>query len=334
MKILITTNPGLEDVCSEEVSSFGIKVLKAQDGRVEGSWEGDLEELVWNLERSKSVHKAFAIFYEGPLEGMELGWVKEYLTPNQTFAVRAERIGEGLPSPELASKVGERVIETIKEVYGRPPKVNLDHPSLVIYAEHRFGTVRLGILLTGEESLHRRYYRVKEHMASLKPSIAYSLLRLGGAEGAQRIVDPMCGSGTIAIEAVLGFAPPEVYCFDINKKYVMDAITNAKVARVKEMIAFGVHDATKLHEVVRDVDLIVTNPPYGIRMGSPKKVLKLYEKFFKSAYISLKKEGKLVMITPLEKARELAEKAGLGLVHERDVYHGDLWAKVFIFQRP
>lgn len=334
MKVLITTNPGLEDVCSEEAASFGLKVLKAQDGRVEGLWEGDLEELVWNLERSKSVHKAIALFYEGALEGLELEWVKEYLTPNQSFAVRAERIGEGIPSPELASKIGEKVIEVVKEAYGRPPKVNLDHPSLVIYAEQRFGVVRVGILLTGEESLHRRYYRVKEHMASLKPSIAYSLLRLGGAEEAQRIVDPMCGSGTIAIEAVLGFAPPEVYCFDINKKYIMDAITNARVARVKEMIAFGIHDATKLHEILRDIDLIVTNPPYGIRMGSPKKVLKLYEKFLESAYISLKKGGKLVMITPLDKAKDLARNAGLSLVHEREVYHGDLWAKVFIFQRP
>ncbi len=334
MKILITTNPGLEDICSRELESIGIKLLYFQEGRVEGEWKGDLEELVWSLERSKTVHKAFVLFYEGSLENVRLDWVREFLTPYHTFAVRAERIGEGLPSPELASKIGEKVINIIKETYGKAPKVNLDHPSLVIYSEQRFGKVRVGLLITGEESLHRRYYRIREHMASLKPSIAYSLLYLGGAMDANRIVDPMCGSGTIAIEAVLGFAPPEVYCFDINKKYVMDAITNAKVARVKEMITFGVHDATQLHEVVDNIDLIVTNPPYGIRMGSPKKVLKLYEKFFESSFKALRGGGKLVMITPLTEAKLLAQRAGLVLVHERDVYHGDLWTKVFIFQRP
>ncbi len=334
MKVLVTTNPGLEDVCSEELKGLGLGIEKYYEGRVEAKWDGDLEELVWALERSKTVHKAFAVFYEGKLEDMELGWVKEFLTPMMTFAVRAERIGEGIPSPELASIVGQRVIEAIKESYGKAPSVNLDHPSVVVYAEQRFGKVRVGVLLTGEESLHRRYYRVKEHMASLKPSIAYSMLKLGEAEEAERIVDPMCGSGTIAIEAVLGFAPPEVYCFDINKKYIKDAILNSKVARVKELIAFGVHDARRLHEIVNEVDLIVTNPPYGIRMGSPKKVLRLYEKFFFSAHKALKSGGRIVMITPLEEAKALASKAGLALIHEREVYHGDLWAKVFIFQRP
>ncbi|UXD21266.1 rRNA (guanine-N2)-methyltransferase [Ignicoccus pacificus DSM 13166] len=333
MKVVFTTNPGLEDVAAEEVSEWGVKILSLEEGRAEGLWEGDLEDLVWKLERSNTIHKAFALFYEGDFEKVDLSWVKEFITPHADFAVRAQRIGEGPESPEIARIIGEKVIDEVKKFYGSPPKVNLDYPSIVIVAEWRFGKLRVGLLLSGEESLHRRYYRVYEHMASLKPTIAYSMLKMGEAERAQVLVDPMCGSGTIAIEATK-FLVPKIYCFDIKEKYVKIAKMNAKVALVDKMIEFDVWDARRLHERVEGVDLIVTNPPYGVRMGSPKKVLKLYEEFAFSAFNALKEKGKVVMITPLRETEEIFEERGFEIVEKRNVYHGDLWVKLFIFKKP
>ena len=328
MRAVFTTNPGFEDVTAEELESWGLKVIEIREGRVEAEAK-DLDELAWRLERSKSVHKAFLLIYEGDVKDLNLSGIESFVTPYTPFAVRAERVGEGPPSPELASLVGDAVVKRVEEVYGLKPKVNLDYPSVVVRAEWYFDRLRVGVELLGEESLHRRYYRVVEHMASLKPTIAYSMLKIGGAERARRLLDPMCGSGTIAIEAALSFAVPEIYCFDIKKKYVEGAVANAEVARVRELIAFGVHDATKVHELVDEVDLVVTNPPYGIRMGSPEKVLRMYKKFFKSLRNVLR--GKLVMITPLVRAKEEAAAEGFELLEERDVYHGDLWAKVFVF---
>ena len=329
MKVVLTTNPGLEDVTAEEVLSWGLKVLGTSKGRVEAEFE-DLDELSWRLERSKSVHKAFVVLYEGPLEGLNLKGVEEFVTPWTPFAVRAERVGEGPKSPELAALVGERVVERVKEVFGKPARVNLDYPSVVVRAEWYFDRLRVGVEVGGEESLHRRYYRVAEHMASLKPTIAYAMLKLGGAEKAKRLVDPMCGSGTIAIEAALDFAVPEIFCFDINRKYVEKAIINSSVARVRNLIAFGVQDARELHEVLDWADLIVTNPPYGVRMGSPRKVLELYEEFLESAKKVLDPRGKLVMITPLRETEEMAREKGFEILEARDVYHGDLWVKLLV----
>jgi 23S rRNA G2445 N2-methylase RlmL len=119
----------------------------------------------------------------------------------------------------------------------------------------------------------------------------------------------------------------------IKRKYVETAKLNAKVALVDNMIELGVWDARKLHEKVRDVDLIATNPPYGVRMGNPRKVLELYEDFSLSARNALKEGGKLVMITPLVQAKEIFLKSGFKVLEEREVYHGNLWVKLFIFQR-
>jgi len=332
LKIVVSTNPGLEEVTVEEVEEWGAKVLGSAEGRVDFEWNESLEKLAWKLERSNTVHSAFALFYEGSLEELDVSWVKEFLTPNQSFAVRAKRIGEGPPSPEIAKLVGEKVIEEIEKVYGRPPVVNLDYPSVVIVAEWRFGKLRVGVLVSGEESLHRRYYRVLEHVASLKPTIAYAMLKLGRAERARSIVDPMCGSGTIAIEATK-FLIPKIYCFDIKEKYVNIAKFNASVALVEDMIEFGVWDARRLHERVEGVDLIVTNPPYGVRMGTPKKVLKLYEEFASSAFKALKEGGGLLMLTPLRESKEIFLNEGFELSLEKDVYHGDLWVKLFAFRK-
>ncbi len=332
MKVIFTTNPGLEDVAAREVSSWGLKVLKTSKGRVEAEFD-DLDLLVWKVERSKSLHKAFVVLYEGPLEGLSLKGVERFVGPNDSFAVRAERVGEGPPSPEIAKLVGEKVIERVREFFGSPPEVNLDYPSVVVRAEWYFDRLRVGVEVSGEESLHRRYYRIVEHMASLKPTIAYAMLELGEAMKAERLLDPMCGSGTIAIEAALNFAVPEIFCFDIRKDFVMSAVENASVARVRDLIAFGVHDARRLEEVLDKVDLIVTNPPYGVRMGSPRKVLKLYKSFLSSAFNVLDEGGRLVMITPLKETRELALERGFKLLEERDVYHGDLWVKLYVFER-
>ncbi|ALU11888.1 rRNA (guanine-N2)-methyltransferase [Ignicoccus islandicus DSM 13165] len=332
MIAMATTNPGLEDVAEWEVASWGAKPISREEGRTFFEWDGSLDELVWKIERSNTLHKVVVIFYRGSLEGIDLSWVPKYVSPGVKFAVRAQRIGEGIHSMELAKLVGEKVIEEVEKFYGEKPEVDLDYPSVVVYAESRFGEIIIGLQVSGEESLHRRYYRIYEHMASLKPTIAYSMLKLAGAEEAEVLVDPMCGSGTIAIEATK-FLIPKIYCFDIKKKYVEIAKANAKAAMVEDLIEFDAWDATKLHERVTDVDLIAVNPPYGIRMGSPRKVLKLYEDFSRSSYQALGRNGKLVMITPLKEAKEIFIRNGFELMSKRSVYHGDLWTELMLFRK-
>ncbi len=329
MRLIAATNPGTEDLLANELEELGFKILDQTYGRVlfESYW--GLEETVLLLEESKFLHKVFTVEYEVEIDKdlpkeIDVKWIKKYLTRSMTFAVRAQRSGEhNFTSQELARLVGSKIIEETGA------KVNLDVPNIVVVADVVGNKLRLGLLLLGEESQHRRSYRVEEHMASLKPTLAQALLKL--AEPFESLLDPMCGSGTIPIEAALTDPHRKYFCFDVDKESVRKAIINSLVAGVKGLIAFGIVDVRAIYNVVNHVDVVVSNPPYGIRMGSPRKIIEFYNEMAPS--IS-KVTDKVVMITPLWKELvEAFEKEGFKLKHEREVFHGDLYVRILVLKR-
>ncbi len=329
MRLLATTNLGTEDLLATELEELGFRVLSFSRGRVVFESDWGLEETVLLLEESKLLHKAFTIEEEVEVKkalpsDLSLKWVRKYLNKSLTFAVRAQRTGEHeFTSQDLAKLVGSKIVELTGA------KVNLDVPNVVIVADVVYDQLRLGVLLLGEESQHRRYYRVLEHMASLKPSLAQAMLKL--AEPFESLLDPMCGSGTIAIEGALSDPHRKYFCFDIDPHSIRKAVVNAAVAGVKELITFGVTDVREISRVIKRVDVVVSNPPYGIRMGSPKKITKFYREMAKAVS---EVTNKVVMITPLW--RELSssfEDEGFSLTVNREVLHGDLYVRILVLER-
>jgi len=349
LKFLITCNPGTEDIVALEVSEEvpGARVVEARAGsgrvRVETPNSTAVMERVLNL---RSAHSVILILSEGTigfsLRGLEEAYsivssssIDELLGAYQTFAVEAERLGEGheYTSLDVARVVGDAVIRVVEARRGWRPEVRLNSPQVIVYAGVEGEKLSIGVVLSGERSLHVKRYRLYDHPAALKPSLAYVMLRLSGARDGESIVDPMCGGGTIAVEAALLYESSPITCIDINPRFLKGTLVNVIAARVEGRVRLVHGDARRLtrYTGVESVDRIVTNPPYGIRMGELGEVRETMEEFIVEAYRALKRGGTLTLITPdWGYVVEKALREGLELRHTRVVRHGDLQAGIVV----
>ncbi len=313
-----TTIPGLEPVAVQEIREItGREAWSPRTGRV--ALRGR-EEDVFSLNYcARSLHRVVLQLGEYTVHGLEdvydavesLG-LADLLATTQSFAVRAERHGaHGFGSMDAERMAGQAVIDAFLR-RGRPrPPVDLNRPDVLVTLEIRGERVRVGIDTTGARSLHRRGYGALSHPAPLKSSLAYGLVRLSGWRPEELLLDPMCGSGTVCIEASLwanrvphwfrqdlafhrlGFLnqdrfremqrrvdaavtekPLRIRGADISAKHALRAEENAR--RAGAVVEVMRADATRTPLIG---DRIVTNPPYGRRMGRRSRVEALYTSF-------------------------------------------------------
>jgi 23S rRNA G2445 N2-methylase RlmL len=236
--------------------------------------------------------------------------IPRYLGPEQSFAVRAQRRGDQpFGSPDVESRVGRAIIDSYRATEQRRPPVDLETPDLVFRVFVRKRRVILTIDTTGQRSLHRRGYRVAEHEAPIRPTMAAAMIRLADCQPGDRVVDPMCGCGTIPIEAAAmaneralevdftpaftrlqcldtdelageehsdptGRGPLDIAGFDIDDHAVADATENARQAGLNDAITFETAD---LRERPIAADIVVTDMPFGIRTDG--EIQSLYHEF-------------------------------------------------------
>ncbi len=158
--------------------------------------------------------------------------------------------------------------------------------------------VLVGLQLN-QSRLDRRYLRSYRPRVSLRPAIAYAMLKLANpADDAVTIVDPFCGSGTILLEAASIFPRARVLGFDHDREAVDGARHNSAQNALQNRIAVQHADARAIHQLIepRSVDAIVTNPPFGIRLARRTDFRSLYGRFLESAWQVLKPGGKLVIL--------------------------------------
>jgi tRNA (guanine6-N2)-methyltransferase len=371
---MATTITGFEDVSAKEVKELlGVKV-RCDYGRI--FFESGLDAIYRVNLLGRCIHKLFLVLEKTKFQSLndiykqtkniDFRWI---INPNQTFAVRAERYGEHpFTSMDVASKVGQAIIDSYKDSTGKRLKVNLKNPDVELYAFVRFDEFILALNTTGE-SLHRRGYRVYQHPAALKTSLACCMLRYGGWFSSQPLLDPMCGGGTIPIEAALivkqktldsfgrEFAfkklklfdenlytktresltlkdvkvKPKIFGVEVSPKHLEGAKLNASSAGVAEDVVFVLGDATKLSKYLKDFkpEFVAVNLPYGIR-SSRKKVL---ERLYKEFLASLRDVTDRAILVALTSAKEYFKKAlevvGFGEIGEKEVMHGNLKVTVF-----
>jgi 23S rRNA G2445 N2-methylase RlmL len=126
-----------------------------------------------------------------------------YLTARHTLAVRAVcRDSRLTHSQFIAQKTKDAIVDQIRALQSARPSVDLTDPDVTLFVHlvHDRATVYLD--LSGE-SLHRRGYRTGKRTAPLKENLAAAIVRLSGWDRARPLLDPMCGAGTIPIEAAL-----------------------------------------------------------------------------------------------------------------------------------
>ncbi|MBN8469374.1 RNA methyltransferase [Corallococcus exiguus] len=233
---------------------------------------------------------------------------EEHLTTNVTFAVDANlKDTEHAHSGFVALKVKDAIVDRLRDKLGSRPDVDTRNPDVSVVAHLVKEKLSLSLDLCGDP-LHRRGYRVRPTPAPLKENLAAALLRAAGYTGTEALVDPMCGSGTIVIEGALiarkrapgigrsfaverwphlGTRAKELLAdlradarrnerkvevpilgFDKSDEALEAADRNVKAARLGEEIQLAEGDATKLPPLPESGGLILTNPPYGDRLGS------------------------------------------------------------------
>lgn len=242
----------------------------------------------------------------------------KYIEPDQTLKVDASTKDSMLKDQRfIAMKVKDAIVDQFRDKFGIRPNVDNEKADLAIYVKAYKNHFSVAIDTSGD-SLFMRGYRLEAGEAPLKENLAAGLLQLSEWDGKSAIVDPMCGSGTILIEAamkVMNIAPgsmrksfgfmklknfnPDVwdkvlnqaieqeiencgdlhfYGYDIDRRVLMKAIENAKRAGVNEFIKFKRESVVSLKAPVES-GLIVTNPPYGARLGDEDNLRDVYRDF-------------------------------------------------------
>ncbi len=241
-----------------------------------------------------------------------------------SFAVDAVGSVQGLTHSQYAAlRVKDAIVDAFRDATGERPNVDTENPGLRLNLVLRRGRAIVGINLSGPP-LHQRGYRKGAGLAPLKENLAAAMLLRAGwpqvyAAGGG-LVDPLCGSGTLPIEAALmaadvapglrrvhwGFlgwrghdatlwktlhdaaqaraqtglqALRSVFFgFDENPAVLNEAKRNAQEAQLSGFIHFGRQTLEHLHRPheLEQPGLLITNPPYGERMGADGDVVGLY----------------------------------------------------------
>ncbi|NJD98712.1 class I SAM-dependent RNA methyltransferase [Thermococcus sp. LS1] len=365
MRLLLTTSQGIEDLAKAEVESLlsqlGVPFRVEEkplgvEGRVlaevgeafytdEKGRKRELSVATYLNERSRLLHRVIVEIASERFEGISEDEseralkkiedfvaslpVEKYIKVSESFAVRSFRKGEHkITSVDIAKTVGKAIFDRLSR-YGTP-KVNLDHPAVIFRAELIGDVFFLGIDTTGDSSLHKRPWRVYDHPAHLKASIANALIELVKPDGGP-FIDPFCGSGTIPIELALGGYGGKIIGLEKYRKHLRGAKMNALAAGVYDRIDFILGDATKLSEYVESVDFAVSNLPYGLKIGRKSMIPKLYMEFFGELAKVLEKRG--VFITTEKRAIEKAiGENGFKIAHHRLIGHGGLMVHTYVIE--
>ena len=283
-----------------------------------------------------------------------------------TFAVRSERDGtHDFTSMDIARVVGQVICDRFIARRGQRAPVNLDNPDVEIFSTLADSQYLLGLNLTGS-SLHRRPWRQSlAHLTALRPTLAAAVMMASGWDE-RPLLDPMCGTGTLLIEGVLwrrGISPsrgreewafrrltlhdeerwqselarcalvtylesPPAHGSDWNARYIGIARQNAQRASVDD-IQFTVANALTLPPPDEPV-VLVTNPPYGVRMGKPSELIHLYRKLWQK-WSSEYAGSRIVAISGNTAFEQLAP---LPPVAAYDFLQGDLPCRLLVWDLP
>ncbi|MCR5644149.1 MAG: methyltransferase [Prevotella sp.] len=314
-EIIAKTFMGLESVLAKELTQLGANDV--QIGRRMVSFTGDKELLYranFQLHTAIRILKPIAHFRALSAEDvynevMKMDW-SQYLDLDKTFAVDAVVFSEEFRHSKFVSyKVKDAIVDQFREKTGKRPNISVSNPDLRLHihiADVAPGESSCTLCLDSSgESLHRRGYRQESVEAPLNEVLAAGIILMTGWEGECDFIDPMCGSGTLPIEAALiarNMAPglfrkefafekwPDfdaelfdriynddsqerefthhIYGYDIEMKAVNTARLNVKAAGLSDCITIDQKDFKDFTHPA-EKSIIVTNPPYGERISTP-----------------------------------------------------------------
>lgn len=317
LELIATSAFGLESIVAKELKELGFTDLKTENGKVTYTTneEGLCKSNLW-LRCADRVFIKIAEFKALSFEELfeqskALPWA-DYLPEDANFIVNAKSVKSQLFSlSDIQSIVKKSIVEKMKDTYMKSwfEETGSKYPILVSILKD---VVTVSIDTSGT-ALHKRGYREIANMAPMKETLAASLIKISNWTPDIPLMDPFCGSGTIAIEAALmglNIAPGlgrkfvsetwdiipsdfwkkvrkeaysaidydkelKIYASDIDSKVLKIAMDNAEKAGVDDCIEFKNLDMNELQTDIKN-GFIICNPPYGERLEEKHEIDKLY----------------------------------------------------------
>ncbi|EKX47981.1 hypothetical protein GUITHDRAFT_106067 [Guillardia theta CCMP2712] len=196
--------------------------------------------------------------------------------------------------------------------------------------------------MPNKDQLSRRHKLAFVRSVTLKPNVAYCMIRMSGLKDGGSLLDPFCGGGTIPMEAacIFGRAPRDkagrLCGCDRSKTVVEGAKANAKASMIEHLVEFTELNARVLDRSFssNSFDVIVTNPPWGVRVGKDADLERIYKGFLFSSAKILRVGGRLVfLVQRCEMVLELVRKLGLfRILSMCAVKTGDLVPTIFVLE--
>lgn len=308
-EIIAKTFDGFESILAEELKSIGAEDIKVGTKFV--SYYGDKEMLYKSNFRLRTALRILKPIYTFNARTVEefYGQAKKFdwtsvMELNHKFAVDSVIDSEHfVHSRYVALKLKDAIADQFRDKYGKRPFIDPKNPQIQFHVSVE-GDLCTIMMDSSGEPLHRRGYRESQEGSPINESLAAGLILLSGWDGSSDFVDPMCGSGTILIEAALiayGI-PPGVFrqSFgfenwldfdddllqsiynddsmerefnhsiigrDISRRAVESAMQNIKSAGLQKKIDVQVASVFDFVPPAQNKGVVISNPPYGERLS-------------------------------------------------------------------
>ena len=311
MEFFASASSGTERALQTEMLELGFKSVRLNSsgvlfqGGIEEGWRACLYSRV--AQRIYLILGRFTADSENELyeEVKSVDW-KKYLTPRHTLSVSSYCFSSNLKhSGYIAQKTKDAIVDKLRDEFGERPNVDREDPDLRVFVYLANNKATLYLDLSGT-ALFQRGYRLDKGKAPLKETLAAAIIIYSGWDKNSDFWDPMCGSGTIPIEAALmaGNIAPGIFrekfgferwadftpeCTEIMRKMrgearknvnhhpphikasdkdpAMIEIAKSNAKRAGVRISFKVHDITNT-ESNNYGKFIISNPPFDERLSA------------------------------------------------------------------
>jgi putative N6-adenine-specific DNA methylase len=356
---------GLEPILARELTALDASAIEPGRGGVTFSGEGELlyRACLYLRTAVRILRPVHEFDVHSPDELYEavraVNWT-EWMTPDHTLAVDCNVRDSHLTHSQYAARrVKDAICDQFRERIGRRPSVDTERPmiGLNLHISRNHAILSLD---SSWDSLHKRGYRPIQTIAPINEALAAGLLLSTGWDGSTPLVDPLCGSGTFAIEAAwlalnrppgltrkwfafqgwLDFDRPlwhairddarravrkdlsaPVVGSDVRQDALDLARMNARAAAVGHLLTFQKLDVREARPPPRaEPGTWICNPPYGERLGEEEELIGLYRRIGEVAAEHWR--GWRVFV--FTSNTSLAKKIGLKVVRKAPFFNGSL----------
>ena len=359
------TFAGFENLLQKELQKYGAKNVVVFNRSVQ--FEGDFtllykinyysrfaSRVLWQVKNFNfdSNNSFYKMIFDFPAE--------QYLSRSGTFAVSCTASESIFKTPLFAALLAKDAIcDRFREKYGERPDVDKENPEVQFHVHIHKNNAAFYLDSSGE-SLHKRGYKVSNHPASINEITAAAMVALSGWDERCDFIDPMCGGGTILIEAAMqalnipagyyrekyGFfkwlnfdrftwkkiinesvinedIPIDLYGYDCNPRFLGMAKANVEKARLEDFILLIKRDM-RILKPVRTPAMLVFNPPYGERLETEDN-----NAFYKEIGDALKQNFSNCKAFLISSDMDALKHIGLKTCFKQNMFNGPLECKYY-----